>query len=131
MTSVTLRPHARVLRPALIGAAALGCMLLYFRDPADGAPFPACSFHAITGLDCPFCGTGRALHRLLHGKLHEAFSLNPLVVVALPLGALAFVLLRSRDAPRWMGWAVVGCIALFTVARNLPWSPVAWMSSFH
>jgi hypothetical protein len=119
----------RTLHPLLYVAGALGCVLLYFRDPASGAPFPACPIHALTGLDCPICGSGRALHRLLHGRIHEAFSLNPLLVIALPLSVLAW---RFRASlPRFTPWVVLGVVVAFTILRNLPWGPVAWMSSFH
>jgi hypothetical protein len=111
----------------VIAGAALGCVLLYFRDPALGAPFPACPFHAVTGLDCPVCGTGRALHRLLHGRLHEAFSLNALVFLAVP----ALVLMLRFSLPRWANWSLLALVAAFTVARNLPWGPLQWMSSYH
>jgi len=122
--------------PPLFAAAVgvLGCVVLYLRDPAEGAPFPACPFHALTGLDCPLCGSGRALHRLLHGRLHEAFSLNPLFVLSIPLG-LAFAATLTGvihiTVRRWATWTYVAVVIVFTVARNLPWGPVAWMSSYH
>ena len=122
----------RLHRAALAALGAAGCILLYVRDPASGAPFPACPFHALTGLDCPLCGTGRALHRLLHGHLHEAFSLNPLAVLAIPAGILVWSAIKLRFTfPRWTIWALPVVVVVFTVLRNLPWGPVAWMSSFH
>jgi hypothetical protein len=72
------------------------------------------------------------VHRLLHGHLHEAFSLNPLAVLAIPVLLLAWFALKLRFTfPRWTVWAGVGVVVAFTVLRNLPWGPVAWMSSFH
>jgi len=60
-------------------------------DPAS-AFFPRCVFRSLTGLECPGCGSQRALHALLTGHPAEAAALNPLVVAAsavLPLYAAA------------------------------------------
>ena len=115
-------------RAWLIAAAAITCVVLYIRDPAQGSPYPACPFRAITGLDCPFCGTGRALHAVLHAEVGRAFSLNPLVVVATPLLAVAW-LLGKRPSPRTM-WIGLGVLVAFAVVRNLPFGAVSWMASY-
>jgi hypothetical protein len=115
-------------RAWLVAAAALTCLVLYIRDPANGAPFPACPFRAITGLDCPFCGTGRALHALLHARAARAFSFNPLVVVAVPVLAVPWLLGR-RPSPRAV-WITVGVLVAFAIARNLPFAAVSWMASY-
>jgi hypothetical protein len=114
-----------------IAAAAAGCLVLYMRDPARGAPYPVCPFRAITGLDCPFCGTGRALHALLHADAGRAFSFNPLIVLAIPF--LAFASLRGRGPRVWSArsvWIALGVLAAFAVARNLPFAAVSWMASY-
>lgn len=46
---------------------------------------PQCVFLHVTGLQCPGCGSQRALHALLHGHLAEAFSQNALLVVLGPV----------------------------------------------
>src|SRR5438477_6152583 len=86
MAALRSDTHPALIDPRIIaGAAALaGCALLYVRNPADGAPFPPCPFRAVTGLDCPFCGTGRALHQLFHAHVRQAFGLNPLMMLMLP-----------------------------------------------
>jgi hypothetical protein len=140
-TAKTLRSSPLLSwRGALLLVIPIGCAVLYARDPADGGIYPACPFRAITGLDCPGCGTGRALHRVLHGRIDEAFTLNPLATLLLPV--LAVALLASvwtaatgRALPRvrmpsWTGWAVTALFLAFWVARNLPWTPFAWMASY-
>ena len=127
-------------RTALLLCLPIGCVVLYARDPADGGIYPPCPFRAITGLDCPGCGTGRALHRVLHGRIDEAFVLNPFAMVALPVVAAALFLaawrslggrrLPSVQFPPWTGWAVTAFVVAFWVLRNLPWGPVAWMASY-
>ena len=51
-----------------------------FVDPTASPYFPHCSFRALTGFDCPGCGTSRALHSLANGRIIEAFSYNPILL---------------------------------------------------
>jgi hypothetical protein len=69
-------------------------------DPATTWWFPSCPFRAVTGLLCPFCGSLRALHALLHGAPQLAFALNPLVTVGVTaaIGALAHDTARPAHA---------------------------------
>ena len=61
--------------------------------------YPGCPTKIFTGLDCPFCGSLRATHDLLHGDVVGALSLNAVtVLVILPLTAVAYVLWTYR---RW------------------------------
>lgn len=84
---------------------------LYFRfDPAQ-YPFPKCPFIAITGYQCPGCGSQRALHLLLHGQVDDALQANPLFVLALPYVLFGLVLdytawgCRQLDIRRrWYGY---------------------------
>lgn len=118
---------------ALVGAA-----LLYLEDPAEGGLYPPCPFHAVTGLHCPGCGSLRGLHRLLHLDIAGALSMNPLMVAALPF-VLYFLVSLARSV--WTGehfpgatllsatgWWLVAAIVLFTILRNLPVEPFAWLA---
>lgn len=115
-------------RPAAVGAAALGVVaLVAARDPARGG-YPPCPFRLATGLDCPGCGTLRALHALAAGDLGAAVGLNALVVLALPFVVWAYLawlgaaLGRPLPVPRLppaVGWAAVAVALAFGVARNL------------
>ena len=114
---------------------AAGCALLYFFNPAAHGFFPVCMFHRVTGLNCPGCGGLRAVHQLLHGHLATAFRLNPLFIVAIPVGIVFVLRALLKKSPReiflfqpmwlWIGLAV---IIAFGIARNLPFAPFAWMA---
>ena len=109
-------------------------VLLYFFPPAQHAFYPRCLLHSLTGLSCPGCGSLRAIHRLLHGDLVEAFWLNPLLLIALPVlaGALLIDWGRRRSGsvgidlqtyvrhPAWV-WSLVTVVVGFGVLRNVPW----------
>jgi len=127
----------------LLGVAALAAAVyvVYTHDPADGGYYPVCVFHKLTGLDCPGCGTLRAVHQLLHGHLLAALRLNALSVCMLPV--LVVVIARNSLAawqgtaarwprPRWVPagwrWWLVGLIIAFGVLRNVPVWPFALLA---
>jgi hypothetical protein len=108
-------------------AVAAGAVLYGF-DPAHYSLYPVCLFHRLTGLDCPGCGSSRALHALLHGRLLEALHFNLLLVLSLPVFAFLGIRhltcrLRSGTAPgispRWLWWYLAAWVA-FGIVRNLP-----------
>ena len=61
-----------------------GGIIFYLFSPEESKFFPQCPFHYLTGLDCPGCGSQRAVHHLLHLDIKNAFLCNPLLVVAVP-----------------------------------------------
>ena len=83
-------PHhvsRRVLTVAgIIAVAALTAV--YYMLPPDSGVYPRCMFRQLTGLDCPGCGSQRAIHALLHGHVAEAWDYNAMLLVGLPLVAL-------------------------------------------
>ena len=102
--------------------------LLYMFDPAK-APFPPCLFHKLTGLQCPGCGTQRALHSLLHLDLKAAFLYNPILIPALALvaallylnsfgGKRRFPKLYRRLSGSAFIWSLLGVIILYWIGRN-------------
>jgi hypothetical protein len=116
--------------PVAAAVVAAGAFI-YVVDPGRAWWMPSCLFHQLTGLYCPGCGTGRALHQLAHGNLAAAWRLNPLMVLAIPL--LIYLIAKSSmparpnakqsSLPRWLPWVVVGTIIAFWVVRNIPAYP--------
>ena len=82
----------------------------------------------MTGLDCPGCGSLRALHQLLHGNIKSALHFNALLVCGLPfaftvLAARFWEVLQGRPMgfrvrPVWI-WGCFFLLVAFTVVRNL------------
>lgn len=80
---------ATKLIPALAAAVVVAAAaLLYLYDPSTAGIYPRCPAKMLTGWDCPGCGSLRALHALLHGRVGDALQLNPALAVAIP--AVAF-----------------------------------------
>jgi hypothetical protein len=98
--------------------------VLYTFPPGAHTFYPPCLFHAITGFDCPGCGTTRALHHLLHGRVAEAFRLNPMVFAGLGLFGFSLPSLARGERPRfvdhpWFGWTAIAVLMVWWIARNL------------
>jgi hypothetical protein len=119
----------RLLPPVLVGVTALaGAVLVAVLDPNRPGHYPVCPFLALTGWYCPGCGGLRAVHALLHADPAQALARNPLVVLLLPVLAVAWARwlrrawrgVRTGQWPGWMLWAGLAVLVGFGVARNLP-----------
>ena len=133
------RPVPKVWFAAAAVVMVAGAAVLYAFNPATTQILPPCPFLALTGFYCPGCGSTRAMHQLLHGRIGAAFDLNPLVVVLLPFVVVGLArearrlwspprARRGASLPRWLTWTLPVIVVLFGVMRNLPWKPVRWMA---
>ena len=114
-----------LIAAALVAAAAI---LFYCIDPSEFRYAPKCIFYMLTGLECPGCGSQRALHALTHLHVAEAFHYNALLVSALPFLVLYVSASIFRDKVpglyrRLQGRAVIlttlSLIFAWWVLRNL------------
>ncbi|MGA2028652.1 MAG: DUF2752 domain-containing protein [Verrucomicrobiota bacterium] len=105
-----------------------GAVLFCF-DPAKNNFYPTCTFHALTGLNCPGCGMTRAAYQLLHGHILRALQDNALFVLTLPaLGARSVWFVTRKISkqpviffvPPKALWAFLVVALVFAVLRNLP-----------
>lgn len=112
-----------------VGAvAAIALLCLYgMVDPASHF-FPRCIFKSLTGLDCPGCGSQRAIHSLLTGNLSAAWHYNAMLVASIPAVGLMMVAGAMKNrVPRLYNalnsqaailfWAVA--LMLWWILRNL------------
>jgi hypothetical protein len=122
---------APVLSMRAAWAAAAVAAGLWFVAPSSHR-IPLCPLHAMTGLWCPFCGSTRAAHALLHADPATAMRNNVLFVLALPVLAGLWWRWRApgrapaRPLPRPVWWAGVVAVLAFGVLRNLP--PGHWLA---
>ncbi len=89
---------------------------------------PKCTIKALTGWDCPGCGSQRALHALLHGRWADAWSANPYFLIAVPAAlVLGLIELRRAAWPRlyaavyrpWLFYAILAATLAWWVLRNI------------
>lgn len=129
------------VRGGVLALAAVAVGFLYMLAtvrPTDDSYYPRCQLHATTGLHCPGCGTTRALHALLNGRVAEAFGYNALFPVVLPVVAWVFYhsvqVSRGRATPapsRTGAWAfriLVVTVVLYGVLRNVPTYPFTMLT---
>jgi hypothetical protein len=119
---------ARAVAPMAI--IAFAATILFLFPPAQYSFYPRCPIHEFLHLECPGCGTIRALAALLHGRLAEAFRFNALIVSLLPVaGAYAircYIRFLQRRPLLWLQmppaatYLAFAATILFTVMRNLP-----------
>jgi hypothetical protein len=114
----------RIASAAVLAVA--GAWVLYHYPPATSTFYPHCAFHDLTGLDCPGCGTTRALYQLLHGNVGAAFRLNAMLFPLMFVGACATPsFLRGRvpafTMKPWFGWGSFVVIVGWWIARNVAW----------
>lgn len=115
MTKLFCRSRRNVLIIVMV-AAIVATMILYYRfNPADCVWMPKCPSKFISGYDCPACGSQRALHAVLHGRLGEAWHLNPFICIALPFVAAVI----WSTFPRLRGSATVRRITHSRMAARI------------
>lgn len=111
----------------VVGLAAVAVVFAF--APDRYVFYPRCALYSLTGLQCPGCGSLRALHQLLHGNFGLAFQLNPLLIVLTPVLGLVFVWRSARakfgypvaslfEKPLWL-WVIFVIALAFAIGRNL------------
>jgi hypothetical protein len=60
-----------------------------------------CAYKQLFGIDCPFCGSQRALIELLKGNFVESIKLYPALIPILILIASAFLQLMLKSRQGW------------------------------
>ncbi len=122
----------------LVASGLLAAAVLFTFDPTRSAIYPVCLFHKFTGLNCPGCGSLRALHHLTHGNFATAFFCNPLLIIALVVTALVLIARLADQHGSFARasifarpatiWAICAIVIVFGVLRNVPGPAFAWMS---
>lgn len=98
-------------------------------NPFNGIGAATCIIHEYTGLFCAGCGLQRALHAFFTGDFALAFSMNPLVFLALVILCIDFLFLllkweRLRPVPPIVNShaaliTIIVILVLFMVLRNV------------
>ncbi len=122
--------------PIIVAAGALAIVsCLAVRDPSAPGFYPTCVFKALTGWDCPGCGSLRALHDLTHGDLRDGLDHNVLLVLAVPFLIWSWFSWAKRSwgnpgqarggkpAPAGVIYALLGVVVAFWILRNIAGVP--------
>lgn len=131
-------PVERATAATLAVGAVCGCALVALVDPGESSAYPACPTRALLGIDCPACGTLRGLHALTRGQLGRALDHNVLLLLAVPVGLVAWWgwvrgalgrPVRPVTTPRWAVPALVVVAVAFTALRNVDVAALSWLAS--
>lgn len=111
----------------------VSAVYLFMFEPGRTGFFPLCPFRLLTGLQCPGCGTTRALHEIVHGHFWAAFMLNPLLLIASPFLLWAFLrysviamqgaMPRKNALPATYIYLIFFVVVGFWIFRNTPYYP--------
>ncbi len=128
----------RILAGMGVLAATTGAVAVGYFNPTATRFFPACPFHALTGLNCPGCGLTRSFHALFQGDVLTALHFNALLPVYLLLFlylfvSLGLILIRGRglEFRKFSARIIYGFLVLtlvFGVVRNLPFYPFNFLA---
>ncbi len=117
--------------------------VIYYRyNPAEYRFFPKCPFHSLTGLNCPGCGSQRAIYSLLHGDFFAAINDNVLLVISIPFLLIHFYYkIKSAVLKKDLRWDVIyhpltpkiifALVTVFWIFRNIPVYPFSYLSPGH
>lgn len=128
MEKTIRKRRSSVLLPIILSVAAILLAVYVYFDPSDTWWMPKCPVHLLTGLECPGCGSQRAIHALLRGNFAEAWHHNALLLTMMPLlGLMAYSEATRQKNPRLYRKlfhpaviaGIIAIIAIFTVIRNL------------
>ena len=96
----------------------------HFFDPSHSAAAPKCPFWLLTGYRCPGCGSQRALHAFLNGRIWEGIQYNYLLVPLLLYVVLLLVAPKGGKLHEALSSATACIIlavvlGLWWIVRNL------------
>lgn len=90
-------------------------LIYYYFNPAEHGWFAQCAFYRMTGLECPSCGSQRALHLLLHGEPVAALASNPFLVISIPyVVVIAYGCLWTSERAKAVKRIALGRTAVYT-----------------
>ena len=94
MRFLDITPSGRAALAVAVVIAVLAFLFIW--NPSEISCFPKCPFLALTGYQCPGCGTLRGLHALLHFRIVDALRYNLLMVASIPVILLMLLWPRFR-----------------------------------
>jgi hypothetical protein len=126
MSVVGSRPVAIAAgrQPLFVAGAVIAGIAVDVAVDPQHTHLPLCPFHAMTEMQCPLCGSLRAVNAAARGHLAAAVHDNLLLVAATPvLIALWLSWLLDGPRPATKRVAIFATVLglVFGVVRNTPW----------
>lgn len=122
----------RIIKWGIVIILLLILTILYkVYNPNENVYFPKCLFRELTGVECPGCGSQRAVHYLLNFDILSAIKENVILVLSIPyiLTGLVFDTLQKPNEKtlKWRKilfgqkaiFLILTIIIAFWILRNL------------
>lgn len=128
----------RVFAALVLLAVFAAATALALKNPVMILGGGGCPTMRIAGVYCPGCGSLRASHYMLTGKVQNAWRHNPLMIaVGVPCAAwlavsYSITLITGRSSrlvtspPAWLLWSAAGLLVGWGVLRNIPIHALDW-----
>lgn len=111
---------------AILWVIGLSCFLVLYHyfDPTHSRLAPKCPFWLLTGYSCPGCGSQRAIHSFLNGRIWEGIRYNYILLPSLiyvmiltivPKDGRLYAKLTSSVAC----WTILAIFLFWWILRNL------------
>lgn len=83
---------AKTLFACVAALILVALLVVYYKfNPLEHELFPKCVVHTLTGIQCPSCGSQRALHSFMHGDFTAAVRYNLFALYSVPYFLLVMV----------------------------------------
>ncbi len=107
-------------------AAIFAMYYLYTHDPTSHNYLP-CPLFLLTGWQCPFCGSTRALYSILHLDFGAAWRLNPLFCLVFGFAPIHILLIYTLVQNKYITFfntffkleIIILILSLFFIIRNI------------
>jgi hypothetical protein len=124
----------RLVVAACVAICSVAMYMFYFFNPLRYTFYPPCLFKKWTGLNCPGCGSARALHAMLHGHFLQALNYNLMVVLCTPVvicGLLYFCTGKGEKLWRTFNKPALyfTIICVFFILRNINVYPFTFLNA--
>ncbi|MDH7446851.1 DUF2752 domain-containing protein [Aquimarina sp. 2201CG14-23] len=113
----------------------------YLNDPAlntGNSYFPGCIFHSLTGYHCPGCGSQRAIHDLLNGRILQALQHNFLfIILAMVVVFKGYYYISKKvfnknitdwTYNKYLTYAILILVISYWILRNIPVAPFCYLA---
>lgn len=107
-------PKTRILASVVISTIMIWLFVCNPENSSEG--FFRCPLHLITGFQCPFCGSQRAIHHLLHLHPIKALAYNPWLAA---MGVYAIVYAAGHWRSNTATLTMIMLTLFWGVARNI------------
>ena len=99
----------------------VGISAFYYWFPAWQRYAPRCPIKMLTGLDCPTCGSQRAMYYFLHFRWKEAVVMNPFGIFLCACVALCFGLKACKVKASYtiFSYIVIFGYIIWFIVRNI------------